>query len=739
MLKFFRKYQKVFFAFIAFIIVVTFSFFGTQSIATKITKPKDIDVSTAYDGSKVKLSDIENMSLFLSTDYSDSSLTYSHFRPNLFNDGVLRNDILRSGLAKIFFEKYFDQLKVSFESKFEKIQKYKPFVHIEDPSISFEVVMQMLNPKVMILLKEIQMQKELNLEFFDKYLELYNEQAKFQPDLIKKILLYHEKQNDIPPDIRLHQDSISLFGFDTTIDWFGKDFIDLVSQFIINTALVAQEKGYEVTTQEALSELMINLKRALNNQVKEPITSYFKKMLYQLRMDEKIAANIWRQVLLFRKYFKDVSNNTLVDDLAYREFLDYSATIAKIKLYHLPEYLKIKNFEDLMRFDMYLMATTKKSDPLEIPKEFLSIEEIEKKYPELFEKKYSVNVRHTNLEKASVKVKVKDMYFWQLQDENWQKLKNKFSFLILAKTKKEKLDVINALDFNQKSQLDTFSRQEMVKENPALINEALLAENEKKYDFYIFKNCKLPVSIKDIDKIEKYLDSQDKIEKYTEDNNNFFAIEIIQKPNGKNLISFEKALKNKIIDKMLNKYLIDQYLILRETYPQKFKDENDEFKPFDLIRDEIAQIVFQDVLTKLKLLNITQDKSLDGLSIYRLYLFVEDIFQNIISNENYLQNLNSQFNVVCEDLEISRSKRPTWLEKTAFSLKEKKYSSIDMSEKGNMQFLFLESFKKPKVSSDKINIAKEAFFTEISMLLTKKLIKAFIEKECIILPVENDV
>ncbi len=731
MLKFFRKYQKIFFAFIAFIVVITFSFFGTQGITTRISKPKDKDISIAYNGSVIKLSDIENMSYFLSTDSNDISLVHSHVRANLFNDGVIKNDIIRSGIAKIFIEKYFDQIKDSFKTKFEIIQRYKPFVHFNDPSISLANTLQMIDPKVLTLLKDLQDKKELNLDFFNTYIDLYNEQTKIQSELLRKILIYQERQNKIEADPRLYQDSITLFGFESTIDWFGKDFIDLISQFIINTALFAKEKGYEVTQQEALVDLTSNLKKALNNQMKESITEYFKKMLSSLNMDEKKAINIWKNVLLFRKYFKDVSNNTLIDSLAYKEFANYSRAKANIKLYKLPASIQFKNFEDLIRFEMYLIATTNKSNPLDVPNNFKSIEEIEKKYPQLVEKKYLVNVKQTNLDNVALKVKVKDMVLWQLEDKNWGKLKNKFSFIAIAKTNKDKLDVIEKLDLSQKLVIDAFSRKEIVKENPQMIDETLRLENEKEYDFYFSKDTSIPIQIKDTDKLLQLLDSQDKIEKYTEDNNNYFSFVVVQRPTQKSLVTFEKALKNNIIDKILDTYLQSQYLKIKETDSQRFREEKD----FD--RVELAQIVFEDVFNKLKLLNLSKDKSLDNLAQNRLYLFVENAMKNIYSNANYLETLNPQFRILCENKEISRSKNQTWLEKTAFSMEEKKYSCINTTNMGDLEFFYLESFKQADISPEKIEIAKNAFSIETSTLLARKLIKTFIDKKCIVLLVRD--
>lgn len=736
MLKFFRRYQKIFFAIIAFIVVVTFSFFGTQGITSRINRPVDKDISKSYNGSIIKLSEIENMSYFLSTDREDISLT-SHTTPNLFNDGVIRNDFIKSGLAKIFIEKYFEQIKTSFQSKYEIIQRYKPFVHFNDSSISLATTLSMINPKVLTLLKELQAQKELNLEFFNKYIELYNEQAKIQPELLRKILIYQEKQNKVEPDTRLYQDNISFFGFESTSDWFGKDFIDLISQFIINTAQVAKEKGYEVTPQEAISDLMSNLKKALNKEMKEPLIEYYKKMMGSLRIEEKKVVNIWKDVLLFRKYFNDLSNNTLVDNLAYKEFANFAKTKANIKLYKLPEYLKFKNSEDLVRFEMYLLATTNKCDALDVPNNFKSLEEIEKNYPELVEKKYLVTVRETNLEKAALRVKLKDMSLWQLEDKNWEKIKNKFAFIKVAKTKDSRLTLLEKLDFDQKAKIDEFSRLEMVKENPKLIDESLFAEAEKEYEFYLTKDATLPIQIKNSEKLFELLEKQDKIEKFTQDNKNFYSFQVMQRANEKSLITFEKAVNEKIIDKVLDRYLQNIYSKVKVIYPKRFKDDNDDYKDYESIKVELAEVVFDEVFSKIKSLNITKDKSLDALSKFRLYSFVENAKQNISSNEKYLENMNPQFKILCEDTSISRSKNPTWLEKTAFSMKEKNYSSIDISDKGNLEFFLLESVKQDPISQEKVNLTKSAISVETSALLTDKLIKTFKEKKCVVIPVRE--
>ncbi|NGX63456.1 MAG: hypothetical protein KR126chlam6_00868 [Candidatus Anoxychlamydiales bacterium] len=742
MLTFFRKYQKIFFIFIAFVIIVSFSFFGTQGVLDKVNKVKDRDIATAIDGSKIKESKVQRLSFFLATDFADMSIRHNHLRPNLFNDGVLRNDFFKTDLAKVFFEKYFDVLKPSFEKKLEKIQKYTPFVHFYDSSISASKIYEMYSPNVLNILKELKSQKEVNLKFLNLLVDLYNEQMKLPSETIRRFLVFQERQKKIEQDPRLYQDSIAIFGYENAQDWFGKDFLDLISQFIINTSIVAKTKGYDVSIQEASANLVANLNASLDEKAKESINSYYKNVLGYLGLDEKKAALVWRDVMLFRRYFQDVANNTLIDNLALDEFDKYSKTNANIKLYSLPNSLKIKNFEDLMLFEMYLTATTDRDNSsdldldldrdrdLGLNQKLKNISDIEKMYPELIEKKYSVSVKHIDIEKAALRVKVKDMYFWQLEDKSWNQLRNKFTFLSYAKTKDDKLTAIDKLNMMQKFEIDAFARILMVKDEPNIIDEALKNESDKKYDFYISsKNPTLPISVKDQNKLVALLDKQDILEKYSDDETNFYSIRVNNRDSNKKIVSFEKAKENKVIDKILENFLQKNYLALRENI-ETFQNEDGSFKTFQSVKTKVGEIVFSDTIHTLRSLNLTKDRSLDKLSQYRAYPYTANVAKNLKINENYKQLAPKQFQLICKDEKISRSKKPNWIEKDIFSMGEKKYSNLHIAD-SNIEFFYLDNFSTSKDKDSKTEIAKNAIYSETSSLLAKKLIKRFEEKKCI--------
>ena len=130
-------------------------------------------------------------------------------------------------------------------------------------------------------------------------------------------------------------------------DWFGQNFVDLISFFIINTATIAEQKGYKVSYQEARFDLIKNAKEGLSKKLKTPLKSdndYYRYALALLGMKEKTAVNVWKKILLFRKYMQEVGGSVFLDTLCLDEITSYAHEKVKIELFELPSYLRLKNF-----------------------------------------------------------------------------------------------------------------------------------------------------------------------------------------------------------------------------------------------------------------------------------------------------------------------------------------------------------------------------------------------------------
>src|SRR3990167_5337039 len=154
MLEFLRKYQRFFFIFITAMVVASFSFFGTFSTYLNEEAKEDPVIGEAIDGSPIKLSQVQLLARFLSTDREDASQGQSAL-PNFCNDGVIRNDLLRTGLADLLAAAYFEALKEGINHRLEKTKKYRPYMHPEAPSLSAKAVWSRYMPALVRELEEV--------------------------------------------------------------------------------------------------------------------------------------------------------------------------------------------------------------------------------------------------------------------------------------------------------------------------------------------------------------------------------------------------------------------------------------------------------------------------------------------------------------------------------------------------------------------------------------------------------
>ena len=72
MLKLLRKYQKSIFAVVAFMVIASFSFFGTYgAMQSESHKEEDVVIGKVLDGSDLSSKDVAQLVRFLDTDFHD--------------------------------------------------------------------------------------------------------------------------------------------------------------------------------------------------------------------------------------------------------------------------------------------------------------------------------------------------------------------------------------------------------------------------------------------------------------------------------------------------------------------------------------------------------------------------------------------------------------------------------------------------------------------------------------------
>ncbi len=467
MLEFFRKYQRYLFFVVAFFVISSFLFFGTFSTLAGGEERPDRAVGKMIDGSSMMLSEVQKLSRFIATDREDAMQGKGLF-PNFCNDGVIRYDFLRDGLARSLVLEYFDSLKQDFETRLEKAKRFKAYAHPEAPFLSAQSVWNHFLPGINAEMAALQAETDVSPSIFSHLEKLYLYQSRLQPEMLRQILLYQHRQYPwINIDQRLSHEDLALFGFHSASDWFGHSFVDLVSQFILNASIAAEEKGYRVSLEEAKGDLIHRFQETAEKlaAAKAKPEIHFQTHLRMLGFDERGAAEVWRKVLLFRKYFQDVGNAAFVDNLAYRDFAKYAHETAVVQVYRWP--IQLASAQDVAEFQFYTEAISGKKD---LPKAILPLEQIEKKIPELVQRTVRAKVKEVNRAQVALRASLKQVWDWEMR--NWTQLQEKFS-LPKAEAEEERFQAIQNSKMTDK--IDAFAREKILSENPLWIEEALAA------------------------------------------------------------------------------------------------------------------------------------------------------------------------------------------------------------------------------------------------------------------------
>ncbi|MCP5505245.1 MAG: SurA N-terminal domain-containing protein, partial [Chlamydiales bacterium] len=202
MLDFFRKYQRYFFVVIAVVIVISFSFFGTHQTINQPQKVEDRCIGQAVDGSKMMKSEVDQMIRFIWSDRSDITLAEKGIMPNFFNDGVIRKDLMGTGIGTLLVNAYFEDLQVELQEKMERHKNYHPYVHPTAPFISVKNLWaQVLPAQKMNLERFLDKATEMTPETFSLLVDLYLGETAFPPHILREYLMFQEKHYDwIQPD-----------------------------------------------------------------------------------------------------------------------------------------------------------------------------------------------------------------------------------------------------------------------------------------------------------------------------------------------------------------------------------------------------------------------------------------------------------------------------------------------------------------------------------------------------------
>ncbi len=617
MLNFLRKHQRIFFIVITVTIVISFSFFGTYSTFTNRDLPPDKEIVKGVAGSPIMQQELAQLCRLIESSPFDGGRS-----PNFLNDGVIERDFLASGLGVMLAKRYFDDLKSDLDVRVKKIHQYRTYVHPHARQINVESIWARFSPQFCEHFYALKLKSEqTTYETLTLMTQVYLDQLRMPPEQVKQVLAWQQNQQGIEADPMLAHADFSLYGFKSLEEWFGSRFISLIGQFIINSSQLAESLGYEVKTEEVRGDLFQHLYQAYrqsDSQGKlsaEEADQYFQMKMRSLGLDEPSLIGAWKKVMLFRRLFDDASGSVLVDRLSYQQFDQFAKENVRVQLYQLPTALQLTDFRSMLKFQVYLEAVaadaSRLRSDLRLPRQFASLEQIEKKAPQLVERQFELEWSSVSREELARQISVKETGEWESQDAHWDLLKKNFSevALIKANTQDERLFALDKLESKLKLAIDQFARSKMVEEQPAKIQLALGKAMPKTSTVSLrMKGGKFPFpGIGEGDELiallhqaalkgEKPISANQRLSYYSPDGEHYYQIAILSRDEAKKILTFEEALKDGTLDQLLDQRLEDAYADVRKKESRLFQQTNGQWKPFKEVKEQIGKSLYADLL-----------------------------------------------------------------------------------------------------------------------------------------------
>ena len=774
MLHFFRKYERYFFIVITVVIVISFSFFGTYSSMQK-TQYVDKTAFTAIDGTEISQSELQQFTTFISTDNDDKILFGGAWGLNFLNDGVIKKDFLQTDLALSLAEPFLEDFKNDLVTKHQKEKKFKPYSHPEASFLSAVNIWNVLAPGINQHLNALKkMDDPSKADAFKARIDLYLAEQKFPQTALRYTLHYQQKQfNWISEDPNLNRTDLSLFGYHTINDWFGQRFINLIAEFIINASAIAENMGYFVSNDEALAELINNAEISFQQNVRNPnlgvATSdqYFQEQLRRMGMDRSTAVKILKQIMLFRRVFNDVGSSVFVDSFTHKQIQSVAHENVTGELYQLPEDLRFSNLNSLEKFEIYLKAVSERpesaKEQLHLPKKFYSVDVVSENYPDLVQKEYQLEIAQVSKNELQTKAGIKETWEWEVQNKNWEKLKNKFPQLGLkdSQDKNERYKKLDELDKKTRNLVDKYARKEIVEENPDWITKALLEKEFEKKTFSINKSGKNDIfpSIKDPKKLmelfDQYPKSESELSSFTIDDQTYYKIKVLDVASDWEILTFAEAEKTDALDKILDSFLEKQYEKVKEENKEKYFDEKESnWKPYYQVKKEIAKEYFAPLLEEIKNHYYSQTEGLNSkelldekIASLRMFAYMQKTRENFIEDyekaalniANSGNELNDQFNLIKSQYSADRTTQNTLIDiEEAYTLTTNEWTNVQTKINGDLNFFQLKE-KIPGDLADKFSLYKKVMDTyrlvskDSQKALLKNVLDEMLEKNALTL------
>lgn len=571
MLGFLKKYQKIFFVFVALLVGTSVMFVGL--LPKNLSSAGDRTLFKTVTGKKVKQSHYDGLKALLTTNNGELLIYGQNLGMNFFPEDVFTQNIVEPKLIGLIAEKKKDELQKFWLEQQAREKHYKPYSHPQMSNVSAESIWLKHAPRIPELLKQIQAEQDPS-KLFSLRSELFLEENNFSPFALWQFLSEKQSQYQwVQKDEAMAPFAISLFGYRSLQDWFGEKMMDYVCQFVLQVSSMAKQKGYQASYKEAessllkLNDLCFKQLQFLGLKEFSDSTSYFQAKLNRLGMNRMQMISLWREVLTFQNFLNEAAHSVLLDDLTLNDFEQYATEQVEVCRYQPPEYLKFKSLNDLAKFETYLTALGKPTGEIGLNFVMKPIEELEKDFPQLIEQSVDIEYKEMDVNQATISVSVQDIWNWKVDPKNCQELVARFPKLKVD----EKMSIrdyqaaFDDVDYFTQMQIDQHIRQQLLKQDENWLALALEKTQNKKDIFKARRSgYKLPFKGLELSsKKQKFLkqffeagEASKFVEPVTFDDVHFYQIISVNALEDPKLVSYQDLLLDKTAEKMLHQTLI---------------------------------------------------------------------------------------------------------------------------------------------------------------------------------------
>jgi hypothetical protein len=727
MLEFFRKFQKVFFLAVTVVLIISFFFFGIFSTLTPGAEQEDRSIGKAVDGSDIQSLAMGRLVRFLSSDADEGLEPGSS--PNFLNDGVMRKDFLETGLGILLAGSYFEELKEDLQTRLARAKTYRSYAHPEAPFLSVQAIWDQFRPDLSRALSALKGQLEVSPDTFTYLTELYLEQKKLSPEVVRRILMYQMGQySSIRADRSVQHQDFSIFGYHNLREWFGEKWIEKAAEFVWNSALVAEEKGFAVTEEEAKADLLLRLEEA--SQKRPQMQSSLQTQVQRLGMTEKEALETWQKVMLFRRYMNSVGETVLLDHVLSKDLADYAQQIVLADVYSLPEALTLKTADDFFALQYYLdTAMTPEKDRLSLPTSYRAVEEVAKKAPQFVETLFTAEVSRISRGELALGAALKDVLQWQFA--HWDLLCAEFPALtISAQTRSERAAALEKLEPALRAEADDWVRFRILEDHPEWIEEAFKAARSSEQTFSFSAGRVNTHYVQDPSEFLQMLDlaalGEEKaaqyLSSYSDGGTALYRISQVKKTKPLQIRTLASMKQDGTLKKVLDRHLEQQYPKIREKHSAEFKTKSGDWKPFAEAKEQIGWVVYADVCRALETKEKLNKPSSAQYIQARLAYPMRSALKEMRDAQAEPQVL-PQFQLVRQEKKLERTIEPDALHREAFTLEPQQWSSVHFSGNGQISFFYVKEKNIPSESGQGPTAASKAMLSNEAMhMLAKRII-----------------